>query len=322
MRRLADDGGSSRKAIAGGLVGALCLALAACAAPGQNGKRATPTNEASGRPVVADRSEKVERVLWQDDFSFVRIEAAEAQIPVPNDHPVTLNPEQIRSVLAQIQVQKGRTTIEPVFLERELSEISGPIAMALTQAGPMQDVTFAVTAKRGILLNPFNRRVVTTGRVFYLQDQLNVIFGLVHGQYEGQLQATGYLRPFTPGSRDGSAARDGGVLPAASMQYAAAGRQDWVQIPQQAWTPATAAPAAAPAPSPPQTVAPAQPAPRVTGGPALQVIPQAATPPARDGEAQYQELERRLEVLKTLWEKKLITREQYEEKSRAILDEL
>ena len=334
---------SARRPLDGLLLGALCLALAACTAPEQGGKRATPANEGSGRAVVADQSKKVVSVLWQKDFSFVRIEDAEGDIGVPNDHPITLSPRQIREALGQLQVQRGRTTIVPVFLEQELDQIAGPIAAALLRARPMQDVTFAVTGKKGLLLNPFNRRVVTTGRVFYLDGELNVIFGLVHGQYEGRLQASGYLRPFTPGSREGPAARDGGVLPATTMQYAAAGRQDWVLIPLQvrasreteaepapprlrgrgsplAVPPDLSVPPALSLPRPNAAPTAVEPAPRTA--PTVSGSQAPAAPPEPGSEDHYRELERRLEVLKTLWEKRLITKEQYEEKSRAILDEL
>ena len=50
-------------------------------------------------------------------------------------------------------------------------------ARALSQAGPNEDVTFVVVGQRKAVYGLAKQRKVTTGRVFYREGKLNIIFG-------------------------------------------------------------------------------------------------------------------------------------------------
>jgi hypothetical protein len=189
-----------------------------------------------------------------------------------------------------------------VFSQPEVDRLAAPLASALAQAGPDQDVTFAVTARPGGV--PFVPRRATTGRVFAAQGSLHFIVGLLHAEFESQFLATGVLAPLTPGSQIGRGPTDWDIVPAPSGQVRVE-RADWVAIDLSAVRPggpghATGAPAFVPGP------------------------PDAATGPSTDppGQGRSRQIEERLEALKRFREKGLITNEEYEQKRRSLLDEL
>lgn len=247
---------------------------------------------------------------YQTQYSYVRIERSEAPGQGGNSHPVALDPAQLRSALAKLKVKGGLSDGDPVFSDAELDEIVPPLVSALAKAKPGEDVTFAVSGKRGAL-GAIQGRSVTSARMFYRNGQLNVIFGLVHNPFEQQLQATGWLRPFTPGKRDAPLDASIAIDPIGA-RHAAAGRRDWVVFGEEAL-------AAGRAGEPAGRAGTATPAP---GAPAGAVAP-AGTAPAQPltTDTQYQEVERRLKVLNRLKENGLISEEEYREKRRAILKE-
>jgi hypothetical protein len=277
----------------------MALAVESAQAQGATGGRGVKI----GRDSAADR---VVRTVYQGTFSFVRIERAEPQAAA-NLHPFSITPEALRSALAS--VRKADSGKSEVFNDEELTEIAAPLAQALGQAGPDQEVSFAV-AGRHTWFGPLAPRTVTTGRVFRNADGLQVILGYVQKPFESEYAATGYLIPFEPGRRaapvDSSVrvALDGG----GSVR-----RADWVTLV------AATAPAA-----PAATAAPAAPA----AAPAAVAVPAAAAPtgaPAaskpRDA-AFFEEQELRLKTLRRLRDQNLITEEEYQQKRREVLQNL
>ena len=173
------------------------------------------------------------------------------------------SPPQLRTLLEKLQsTTKGES--EPIFNGDELADITGPLSTALAKAGPREDVTFAVSGKHGAF---FQSKTVTTGRLFVKNGGINIIFNELHGDFEDRFRATGWLGPFTPGSRSKPANRS--VVASPGVTYAAPNRQDWIQLSQDMVPPAPTARTA--------------PAGAATGG--------AAVAPAADA---YQDIERRL----------------------------
>lgn len=312
-----------------------------------------------GRPaIVIGDDAAVVATLWDGaEYGYVRIETAEAAAQRPNDHPIAFTPQQIRTALRELQTQRHQRQPEPLFTNQGLDDIAAPIATALARAQPDQDVTFAVTGKRGNrLLNLMGKRWVTSGRMFYQDDQLNIIFGTIKGEFEDTLRATGVLRGFTPGSRTRPVTRTKlNVLPAEGIAYASAGREDWLQMAPYAWAvkppkaPQQTAPVGVPVapvstgltteqgdaasmdtvtPPPSKTTASvAAEVPTNTSSPipAASFKPPAAAaadPKARSDEAHYQQFEKRLATLRKLRDRNVITEKEYQEKRRAILGEL
>jgi hypothetical protein len=168
---------------------------------------------------------------------------------------------------------------------------------------------------------------------------LNVIFGEIHGDFESQFLATGYMRPFVTGSRAGKGDGNWTVASREPLQHAAAGRPDWIQVGgapvapapgASPVTPAAAAGAASPPSASTRSGAGAAPTPSAgttstagaasTTGSASPASPAPAVVPNRD--AFYQDIEKRLTVLKGLRDKGLITEDEYNEKRKAILKDL
>lgn len=321
-----------------GLLITTCITLAACAGP--EARKTERYMYTEGRTVYVSgeqtSKEDIVSTLWDaGERGYVRIVRMEDAAPGPNDHPVNLTPGQIRDVLGELRVANGKQVGDvlgqlvskeekdsvPVFTENQLDRIAEPLAMALAQAGSRQEVTFAVAGEEGLLQGVIQSPVLTTGRVFYRNGRLNVIFGLVHNKYRDQLRATGVLRAYTPGSRTRQLT-DRTILPDEAMQYAVADRQDWIQISPGAWTTpagqvATAevqpqtGPAPAAQPSPPEPAAQpgiAAPAPR-------------SEPDEYSGDF-YQSIEMRLKRLIRLREQGLITEQEYQQRRQAIISEL
>jgi hypothetical protein len=180
---------------------------------------------------------------------------------------------------------------------------------ALALAVPGDDVLLLSSYRRegGILGAP----KAVTARIFVQGGSLQMIVHDARHDFYDLYRGT-YVQPkFTYGSR---AAAGTAVLqsPGATNR-----RPDWISIPLQG--PAT--PAAAPAPIQPMPLqaAPLQAAPAPAAPPL--VAPVAAPPAPRKAldPASADDIERRLETLKRLRDKNLITEDEYQQKRKEIL---
>jgi hypothetical protein len=135
--------------------------------------------------------------LWQWQERYVRLAPQATAGASPNDHPVRFTPVQIGAMLSSLRVDKpGQKRVfvkdeaaelgVPIFSGQELEVLSDTLSRGLAQAGPRQDVVFLTVgnydyAFGGVL----KERQVNTGRVFYRDGELNIIFGAVHGELKG-----------------------------------------------------------------------------------------------------------------------------------------
>ena len=281
-------------------------------AGGKSSGTAKPLSlSAGGRPtpsIGGKAGENIVSVLWEEQYGYVRIERAENNAPF-NDHPVSLTAEQVRQMLSQLQVEKGAASSKTLFDGEELDDISQPIALALANAGSDEDVTFAVAGQKGPITF-IKKRLLTTGRIFNRDGMINIIFGLVHTEFEDQFRATGILRDFTPGSRTGRIQTRWNISSTDPAMKYAPERKDWVLISDQARM-LVAQRAEAPVRS--NAASQQQAAP-------LSVQPDNAS--SRRIKPDYQDLEQRLEVLKRLRGRDLITEKEYQQKRQAILNQL
>lgn len=103
---------------------------------------------------------------------------------IPNQHPVSLNPTQIRNALNNIYVwNKSFFTgalkdneAETVFSEEQARLLGNYLAAGLQKASSREDILFALTRrKKGFLFT--KDTTYTTGRAFYVNDKLNIIIG-------------------------------------------------------------------------------------------------------------------------------------------------
>ena len=285
-------------------------------------------------------------VLWSGDDQWVKIEQQDDPAAVPNDHPAQLGTEAITNALGALQVRlvdpdTGTESHRPVFTRDELGNLTPQVASGLAKAGPRQDVTFSTigshsVAAGGLIKDPG----VNAGRVFYEEGRLNVIFGELQSNYRKKNVYGQRSEDFSPrrqGSRSKAtkqkwtlsarpgvefhSTKDGGIRNDwVEIDTAAAGSQT-LAVPQPGDAPprqaASAPVATAPVPSPPAIVAAPVPVPHAATAPAASA--EAAAPKTGTANA---DLEQRLQKLKELKDKGLISEEAYRAKMQELLSEL
>ena len=285
--------------------------------------------------------------IWSRTDEFVRLEPQDDPGAPPNDHPVQLEARNVGTMLSALQAGfEDEDDPVPVFSREEVAVLGRAIAEGLARAEPGQDVTFSTIGshKTGHLLG---RQMVNTGRVFYRDGKLNVVFGEVHGEYRKKNvygQRSEDFRPRRAASRTTPPDVEWRLEETAGAErYAAGGqeRPDWVLLAPDAAPAMTQAPAAGKA-----TAAREQPAPAAARRPAQQarsaeerladlkklrdddLIPEevygAKVQEILDTEAAAQSagVENRLRALKDLRQKGLIPEETYRSRLQAIVDEL
>jgi hypothetical protein len=229
--------------------------------------------------------------VWQvREFSRIELAPREAGAE-PNQHPATVSADVLRQQLAPIQFT-GRNGAQALFSADEVGELVGPLAQALGRAGPGDDVLLLSSARRAgdIFVSP----LAVTVRLFVQGGQLQFIVHDARFEFYDVYRGTQALPRFSYGSRSAAGA--------VSVQSAGVTnrRADWLAIPLQA--------AATPA-SPPVVAAPAAVAAPPPAAPARKALDAPAV----------EDIERRLETLKRLREKNLITEDEYQQKRREIL---
>lgn len=277
MRGIRSVASSMWGPLRGGSLLLASLLVAGCAGMSASAGGGRP----AGDPVASD--------LYRGDYSFVRKVTAEDG--GPNEHPWSVTPVALRAALATLRVGSGKQD-QPLFLDPELDEIAPPLARALAEVGPREDIGFAVTGYHG-MFERLQGRQVTTGRLFVRDGKLQMVLGLVHGEFEQTLRGSGVLREFTLGSRrvslDARGSAHGGA-----WRTVGEGRSDWVAVARA------------------EVVAPE-----------LQHRPAADQPAMGAGVDQTTaKFAGRLRVLQNLRERGLISEEEYLDKRRAILDGL
>lgn len=247
-------------------------------------------------------SNKDSKVLFTSRDQFVRIVPQDkvkgSQVPA-NGQPVSLDEEQMRMALSSLEfLTPGKDSSSPVFAKPELDVLSRYLSTALAQAGPDEDVTFAVVGDYLAVYGLAKEQMYTSGRVFYRDGKLNVIFGAIHAKYWPN--ADRRLYPMAPGSRSKATVHTWALLGQPDQSfYAGQGcqRTDWVVL-DLASMEARAAMG---------EKASATQAQGVAGQPCY--VPQKT-------------VEERLQILNDLKNKKLITDEEYEKKRLDILKDL
>ena len=247
----------------------------------------------------ASPSANAKQRLWSiREFSRVELVAREAGAEA-NQHPATLQADGLRQQLAQVQfVERGAA--QALFSADELAELTGPLVQALGRAGPGDDVLLLSSVRRegAMFLAP----TALTARLFVQGGQLQLIVRDARFEFYDAYRGTHQPPRFEFGSRTASGS--------ASLRSAGATnrRGDWLSIPL--------VPVAAQA-APATSAAPAIPAAMPAAAPAAAATPAAPRKPLDAAGAE--DIERRLETLKRLRDKSLITEEEYQHKRKEIL---
>lgn len=278
---------------------------------------------------------RADTVIWEGDDQAVLLAPQDDPAAPPNDHPVTIAPQVIEEMLADLRLrysdQEADTPPVALFNEEQVGILGEALSAGLARATPSQDLTFSIIGAHRLSPGAFARRNrLTAGRAFFREGKLNVIFGEIQSPYRkkniyGRLDEDFYPRKY--GRREAAEDHPSVLIAgtAARLHAAPEGlRSDWVVFDPERATPQ----AASPAPGQPAEPAPARAAPPTVQSP-MEPAEEAGVSRAYGredsqpaGASASNPIEQRLETLKHLREQDLISEEAYRKRVDEILGEL
>jgi hypothetical protein len=243
-------------------------------------------------------SDEATRKVWPlGEFSFVRLQPEEADTP-PNRHPAEVSEALVEKLLSSVRIPKGpkdKDATEPLFSPAEAWILAPAISEALAAANPGEDVLVQSSARRAV--NSIEAPTVATARIFVTQDGLQLLVYATRFDYYDRWRGAAKVPDFPVASRKATGAT---LLqsPLAKNQAAS-----WLVFPLSSdLKTATLAPVPKAATVSTSIAAPAPPKPRDA--------------------AFFNEQAQRLNGLKDLREKSLITEAEYQQKRSEILQGL
>ena len=300
----------------------------------------------AGGGQTAKQQDPEAKTLWSHRYQYIRIVPREhcgESAASANEHPFSLESGQLKAVFDTLRIDRPdeEKTI-PVFSRAEKDTLVEPLTKAFQRANADEEVGFAIEGAHPGAIG--FRRTITTARLFIQNGELQIVFGKLHEpieEYNTPFHAapTDYrLNPFVPGSRCEKAGKKFPVIIATPTvrlhEQDGTARKNWLEIslaaqpqPSQVPMPMAMPPAyqTYPRTAPPVYQAPAQPAP-----PAYQAPRQTAPSTAQDANRMMpppaqrpaKTILERLQILKDLRVKGLITEQEYQDKKKKILDSL
>jgi hypothetical protein len=214
-----------------------------------------------------------------------------------NSHPITLEADQLSAALSRVRASSGETgEIIDLFPKKNCEESAARLAKELRGIDPDQELHLVSFRQMGPFFS--SKRNASGARVFMENGRLNLIFGQIDLFFSEFRDPD---RPVPPmGSRKRAASLKGKILPSEGVTLVE-GRNDWVSIDL-----------VSSAPPPPAVV------PEAKGmGPEPDgKLPKTVIKP--NGKS----IEEKLQILKNLKNKDLITEQEYADKKREIIDSL
>lgn len=181
-------------------------------------------------------------ILWLRTIENVKIVSQDSK-KIPNTHPIKISADRIQGAFRLILVRYNEQMIQ-LFSEDKLYIVSQAIGEGLLRAKPDQDIVFTLEDWYEGKYTKDNK--VTSGRVFYNKDGLNIIFGSIlrkglMNESDPMVAAVNEdlrINPYVPGSRKISiknkfflaAPPKTGVF----RPKAASGRVDWLVFTKKA----------------------------------------------------------------------------------------
>ena len=285
-----------------------------------------------------DLLQKSKYVWRKSSYSYVKMSKADKKLG-KLDQPAEISAEQMKKMLASIRYARAwvnlpgslgaKTTKEyDLFSDEEAGEIAGYLAKALNQADSGQWVDFSLECFRGKSFIGLDR--LTDGIAFVKDGKLNLVFRNVGETVSASEESVNDSDPFK-------------YYPGSSKLIAVAGQElgqnnkgktvkNWLLIPlagPEIKTEPEVAPAAEPAAAP--TVEPKKEAAPQKQQPQVQPQPEKAKPePKAQAKPAVEKKESgpqknakdRLTELRELYDKGLISEEEYNQKRKEILDKL
>lgn len=180
-------------------------------------------------------------IVWERGDQSVRLGKQDDVSAPPNDHPAVATADEIGAMLGTLRLRYANEDADvapiSVFTPDEIDNLGKAVTTALRRASPSQDVIFYVIGAHQMSRGAFaQRNRVSAGRVFYRDDNLNIIFGQVQTPHRkkniyGQTDQDFYPRNY--GNRSEAAKHDVVFIPdSATHLYRdnSGTRDDWIVI--------------------------------------------------------------------------------------------
>ena len=256
------------------------------------------------------------QVIFQEDKNnFIRLVEKQNETDSDmrtNQHPFTLQEQDVSAILSAIQVVKNKNTSTPLFSNDQVALLAAYLPEALRTATAQQDVIFALSKEKRYLAGLKTQTYYVAGSIFVADDQLNILIGefdkVANKAYEMAYDPTsqGLVKyDFDFGNRKQAKFSFDSPLSfsAPGIELKTKNRFDWVVAPTQL---------AFDAPVEKETLSPAN---RENTPSKKDVAGSAPLPAENDIVARF----KRLDALKKA---NLISETEYAEKRRQLLDEL
>jgi len=179
------------------------------------------------------------RHLWQSRDQFVALDRQDSSLggaAISNDHPIEISPDRLTAILASIEVRiEAGNKPELLFTSQSLEVLVPQLVQGFRQAAPGEDVTFAIIGLYKALHGFTKSPKVTTGRAFYKDGRLNIIFGLAQKDVNERVDRR--LEPFTPGIRQKAAEGEWTLVPQPVQNGFNQIRKDWMTFSDEWRTP-------------------------------------------------------------------------------------
>lgn len=270
-------------------------------------------------------------VIWEGDDQAVVLARQDEDTAPPNEHPVTIPRQDIEKMLSGLRFRSADdgadTPPVAVFTNEQVGILGDALSTGLARASPSQDVTFSIVDTHRLAPGAFARRNrLTAGRAFFRDGKLNVIFGEIQSPYRkkniyGRLEEDFYPREY--GSRATPEAHESLLMAStgASLHVQPEGRRhDWIVFDASSLADQAPSPAQAAEPAPSEQPAAARSTDAALSGAATRPPGANDSPVGRDNA--NPDLEQRLETLKRLRDKDLISEEVYRRKVDEVLKDL
>ncbi|MDT0619756.1 SHOCT domain-containing protein [Salinisphaera sp. P385] len=145
-----------------------------------------------------------------------------------NDHPAAFDPEQVQALLLSMRIRSADEGVVTLASPTRLGAVAEGLAEALARAQPNQDVFLMFFRSRDGRFGFSGERLATTARVFFKEDQLNLVFDELDNIYSSFRDPQ--TNPLKPGSRIEVGDVDGERLVERDTWQWRGDRRDWVQL--------------------------------------------------------------------------------------------
>ena len=120
---------------------------------------------------------------------FIRTEKIEKKTKSLNNHPIKISPDILRKMFKQLSYKYDRSFPEiPLFSNKELVLLSEYVPIALMTAKPDEDITFVIKGPHSSARWSFAEDRLTAGRLFVANNQLNLILGSIQENLQPTLE--------------------------------------------------------------------------------------------------------------------------------------